>query len=714
MRTLSLKGFAAPLFCLLIACGCGGGGIGGATGSAQTTGTVGVHVTWPSRTRYVPPYANSVVCTLTLTTGTNYTVTINRTGDQASTGDAAFSQAIPGGNQTLTVNAYTSTGGQGSLVATATVTVSVMPGQKTTEDVTGDLTSTIAGLVIDGQPLSVNVSSTLQIAAHAVDASGNTILLPTGALTWSVSSGSAYGSVNATTGLFTATATAGSATVQVQEVGAGKSATATVAVSNPNAPGSLTVDVQWPSRTRYVPTYANSIVCVLTVSASSSYSMTIDRSGDSASTGSSTFSQTFSPGTYTLGVTAYTGADGQGQAVASASVSVAIQAGQTTTQDVSANLASTIDHLVIDGQPLTVVAPNTLQILGHAVDATGATMVLPSGALTWSVTAGTSYGSINSTSGLFTSAAAGAATIELQESGAGKSVTASVTVTAASTSTKFYIADAGNGRIVRMDDFAGTNWTAMSAGSVLISQPAVDSSGRIYWADSVNNQICCASTFGGTVTTYGTTGSGQGQFSGPCAVAVDSQQRIYIADEYNNRLVRMDDMTGTNWTTVGTFGNLDGQLYLPQGVFVTASGNTYVADTGNCRVVEFAGMASSGWSMFGSYRGSGSGQFDTPTTVAVTSTGIYVADSMNNRIVFMTDMAGDGWTTLSAPASGTTDSFNTPSGVAVDANNMIYVTDQFNNRMVRCTDMTGAGWTAFGSSGSSTNQFSGPNGVCIH
>ena len=79
------------------------------------------------------------------------------------------------------------------------------------------------------------------------------------------------------------------------------------------------------------------------------------------------------------------------------------------------------------------------------------------------------------------------------------------------TPARIYVADAGGNRIVRIDDMAGTNWTA-----------------------------------------FGTLGTGTNQFSGPTSVYVDAAGKIILGDGSNDRIVRMDDMSGTNWTAFGT------------------------------------------------------------------------------------------------------------------------------------------------------------------
>ncbi len=92
-----------------------------------------------------------------------------------------------------------------------------------------------------------------------------------------------------------------------------------------------------------------------------------------------------------------------------------------------------------------------------------------------------------------------------------------------------FVVDAGNNRIVRMNDMTGAGWT----------------------------------TLGGPAA-----GGGTNQFKAPGGVFVDTAGRIYVADAGNHRLVRVNDMTGAGWTTLGSSGNGKGQFNGPRAIFV--------------------------------------------------------------------------------------------------------------------------------------------------
>jgi len=192
---------------------------------------------------------------------------------------------------------------------------------------------------------------------------------------------------------------------------------------------------------------------------------------------------------------------------------------------------------------------------------------------------------------------------------------------------------------------SGSGWTALGSlgnGTNQFINPAgvaVDASGHIYIADVGNSRIVRMDDMNGTNwTTIGSSGRGASQFKSPNGVAVDASGHIYIADYGNYRIVRMDDMSGTNWTLLGGIGHSDhgsgtNQFSYPAGVALDASGHIYIADSGNYRIVRVDDMSGTNWTTLGS-SGRGTNQFDHPWGVAVDGGGnIYGADIRNNRIV---------------------------------------------------------------------------------
>jgi len=227
----------------------------------------------------------------------------------------------------------------------------------------------------------------------------------------------------------------------------------------------------------------------------------------------------------------------------------------------------------------------------------------------------------------------------------------------------------------------------------------------MFVADTLHHQIVKTNINGSIWNTFGSRGSGTGQFNCPDGISYDSTTGfIYVADLMNHRIVKTK-IDGTGWTTFGSFGSGFGQFKNISAIhYDSSTGYIYVADTFNHRIVKTM-MNGSGWTTYGSL-GSGIGQFKNPWEMCYdNSTGyIYVADYHNCRIV-KTKINGSGWTTYGSYGNGKGEFFR-PSGISYDnCTGYVYVVDRNNHRLVK-TMMNGSGWTTYGSQGRGTGQFS--------
>ena len=234
---------------------------------------------------------------------------------------------------------------------------------------------------------------------------------------------------------------------------------------------------------------------------------------------------------------------------------------------------------------------------------------------------------------------------------------------------------------------------------------AVDSSGNIYVTDLGNRRVEKFDNTGTYLFTFGTKGSGNGQFQAPLGIAI-SGNSIYVVDNEKSNIQKFDT-TGKFITEWGQQGSGDGQFLLPQGVAVDPSGDVYVVDTGNSRIEKFN---SNGTYLF-SFGQSGleDGQFLSPRAIAADSQGsIYVSDSGNNRIEKFTE---DG-VFLKSFGTPTGSNLKTPLGLSVDKSGNIFVADNGDNRIVEL-DNNGNFITSWGSQGKGPDFFDNPRDVTV-
>lgn len=260
-----------------------------------------------------------------------------------------------------------------------------------------------------------------------------------------------------------------------------------------------------------------------------------------------------------------------------------------------------------------------------------------------------------------------------------------------------YVADSGHHRIIKtkMD---GTGWTAYGTtdstpnsvgGLYSIYGIAYDAgTGFIYTTESTSSyQHIVKTKIDGTGwTTYGTAGTGTGQFSLPRDIDVDpATGNIYVADVGAGYRLIKTKIDGSDWSIIpsaySTFTGLDYDSVNDQVIFATRYGINQAS-------------FSAGSAFYGTH-GSGVGQFYYPYFDYDASTGFfYVADYGNHRII-KTKIDGTGWTTYGSQGTSGVGKFYNPRGIAYDTETGdIYVADYRNNRIVK-TAIDGTGWTSY-------------------
>jgi len=252
---------------------------------------------------------------------------------------------------------------------------------------------------------------------------------------------------------------------------------------------------------------------------------------------------------------------------------------------------------------------------------------------------------------------------------------------------------------IRKFSSAGTallTWGSYGTGNGQFNWPrgvAIDDNNYVYVADSGNHRVQEFNTSGGYVRQWGSQGTGDGQFQTPSGVATEGTSYVYVAEWSGHRVQK--------FTSLGVFVSRiiestieDGEFYVPCGIGYGPSG-IVVADSWDHRVElfdEHGGFVR----LWGSY-GSGQGQFSYPWGVAMDSAGsIYVADSQNDRIQkFSAD--GTFLAAWGAPGAGQVQ-FDYPKDVGVASDGTIVVADTENSRIQKLspTGIYQGGWSTTG------------------
>lgn len=212
-----------------------------------------------------------------------------------------------------------------------------------------------------------------------------------------------------------------------------------------------------------------------------------------------------------------------------------------------------------------------------------------------------------------------------------------------------------------------------------LNQPidvAVDSAGNVYVTDAIRDQVIKFDNDLQFLLSFGTQGTGPGQFDQPMGICVDPAGRILVVEAVRN-VVQRFDAAGNYLDSFGQSGTGDGQFDGATDVAVDSAGNLYVSDFRNHRIQKFdpARNYLAQW-------GSGNGGSLRPELMAINAADeLLVADCSKSEIQ---KFAADGTFLGSLGSSGSGDGqFSCPGAVAVGASGDVYVSDGINQRIQR-------------------------------
>ncbi len=265
---------------------------------------------------------------------------------------------------------------------------------------------------------------------------------------------------------------------------------------------------------------------------------------------------------------------------------------------------------------------------------------------------------------------------------------------------------------------AVNTWGTPGSGDGQFNNPrglAVDRQGFVYVTDSGNHRIQKFDLEGNYLLSWGGQGNAPGQFQEPWGLAVDEEGRVYVADLWNHRIQVFDgegnsiNQWGTHAQVQGLEPDTAGLFWGPRDVAIGDEGWVLITDTGNKRVQVFDPDGEF-LTMFGGF-GLEPGQMNEPVGVAVGPDGrIYVADTWNRRVqvfdtdfVFLRSWPIDGWWGESV--------INKPY-LTVDEMGRIYVTDP-EGYQVLVFDAEGQPLNVFGQIGSDATSFNLPTGIDV-
>jgi DNA-binding beta-propeller fold protein YncE len=247
-----------------------------------------------------------------------------------------------------------------------------------------------------------------------------------------------------------------------------------------------------------------------------------------------------------------------------------------------------------------------------------------------------------------------------------------------------YVADSGNNRIQRFNLEGGEvmTWGTKGSGPGQFSYPrgVAANAGEVLVADDDNHRIEKFALEGAYQSSAGSQGTGPGRFGFPYGVALDAAGNAYVADDLNHRVVKLTPELAFAGAW-GGYGSKPGQLAFPRAIASDPAGDTYVANTANDRIEVYNPEGRFLRTIGVSARSLG--VLTGPRGLATDPTGrLLVSDTVGSRVELFaagTDIFAGAWSRTEGQASV----FAKPSGIGVDPRGSVYVADQGNERIAR-------------------------------
>ncbi|MET0526243.1 MAG: SMP-30/gluconolactonase/LRE family protein [Nocardioides sp.] len=333
-----------------------------------------------------------------------------------------------------------------------------------------------------------------------------------------------------------------------------------------------------------------------------------------------------------------------------------------------------------------------------------------------------------------------------------------------------YIADTGNGRIVRYDiSGAEPVWMTPFGGRCdnhpqpcedpptdagkfnHLRRVAIDPAGNIYGADFWGAGVEVFDPAGNSIRSIEGDEPPAPGFAEAYAVDVAPDGQIYVMDRLNHRIQRFQP-NGTYVNKVGARGTQAATFSWPEGLTVGPDGDVWAMDTRGGRIERFEGnLSATGVPSYGT-TGGASGEFNYPSNADVDASGVvWVADTRNHRIqkynpttgtfsligsqgtapgqfsrpmgisvtsdaIYVADTENNRVQKLAldgSPLASYSTGLNRPEGLEVAPDGSVWVADTFNNRLVHLSENLVNLGDGFGSLGAGDNQFFNPHDLAF-
>ena len=234
----------------------------------------------------------------------------------------------------------------------------------------------------------------------------------------------------------------------------------------------------------------------------------------------------------------------------------------------------------------------------------------------------------------------------------------------------------------------------------------IDSNGDIYVVDSGNSKIKKFDSNGKLLLSWGSAGSGNGQFVHPDGIVVGVNY-VYIADTGNAR-IQIFDKNGTFVYAWGGYGDTPGMFHTPTAMVFDKNGELFVTDSGRDTIQIF----DSHYMFTDEIRPllTEGGNFSGTNGIVIDSQSNFYAPAIDNKILKFSD-SGDF---INFFGSGGIEKgrFDNPNAIALDLNGNFYVADT-NNHRIQKFDPDGNFILSWGSEGNTDGQFEQPIGLAI-